>query len=148
MLVLTRNTGQSIIFRPADPIRAASLTLARAMGESFIGISSYTSRRARPDLEFHFPDDLLVLETVFDGCESYFDLVIRENVDPTAITLAQLFERGPIRVTVADRRRRALQLCIEAHRAISVVRAELLGTPPRQRQQAPRQATPQRRVIA
>jgi sRNA-binding carbon storage regulator CsrA len=146
MLVLTRYTGQSIIFRPADPEQATRLTLAQVTGEIFIGISAVTSRRTRPDLEFQFPDDLLVLETVFDGCESYFDLVIRENVDPTAITLAQLFERGPIRVTVSDRRRRALQLSIEAHRAITVLRAELQGTPPRQSRQAPRQATPQRLI--
>lgn len=146
MLVLTRHTGQSIIFRPADPRRAAGLTLAQVTGEIFIGISAVTGRRNRPDLEFQFPDDLLVLDTVFDGCDSYFDLVIRENVDPTAITLAQLFERGPIRVTVSDRRHRGLQLCIEAHRAINVLRAELQGTPPRQSRQAPRQGAPQRLI--
>lgn len=144
MLVLTRNTGQSIIFRPLHPQQASSLTLARVVNDAFITINSSTSRHTRPDLEIRFPDDLLVLETVTEGRDRYFDLLIRETVDPGRITLADVFERGPIEVVLTSRHNRGVRLGIEAPGEISVLRAEIQDRPPRQRRwKKGRQVTPE-----
>ena len=129
MLVITRCTQESFIFRPDNPATAARFTLARVSTEDvFARITCTASRHKPPELDLRFPDRLLRLDTGTQGRETWFDLLIRPDVDPREHSLAALFTGGPIRATLRSHHQNGIRFAIKVHREIAVVRGELLGS--------------------
>lgn len=128
MLVITRRTQESFVFRPDNPATASQLTLARVSTPAVIRITCTASRHKPPELDLRFPDRLLRLDTGMQGREKWFDLLIHPDVNPREHSLAALFTGGPIRATLTSHHANGIRFAIEVHREIAVVRSELLGS--------------------